>query len=103
MTKLKIRWADFTTLTRQTTLGQPINLDREIFAEAVRLFEKTWPSGKRVRLIGVGASHFETPARQLGLWDGSSFEVEQRLQETLDALRERYGCGAIEPGSQLKE
>ncbi len=100
--KLKIRWADFTTLTRQTTLAQPTNLDREIFAEAVRLLEKTWPPGKRVRLIGLGVSHFESPGRQLSLWD-SSFEDEQRLQETLDGLRARYGRGAIKRGSQLKE
>ena len=45
--KIKLRWADFTTLTRQVTLEQPTNLDDDIYAAALQLFEKTWPPGKR--------------------------------------------------------
>jgi DNA polymerase-4 len=47
--KIKLRWADFTTLTRQVTLAQPTNLDEDIYLAAFQLFAKTWPSGKRVR------------------------------------------------------
>ena len=39
--KIKLRWADFTTLTRQVTLDQPTNLDSEIYTAAEQLFEKT--------------------------------------------------------------
>jgi len=99
--KLKLRWADFTTLTRQVTLSQPTNLDTEIYATVLHLFEKTWLPGKRVRLLGVGVSNFEAPARQLGLWD-STFESDRRLQETLDDLRDRFGNNAVQRGSQLK-
>lgn len=99
--KLKIRWSDFTTLTRQVTLNQPTSLDNEIYAAIMQLFEKVWPPGKRVRLLGVGVSNFEQSARQLGLWD-TSFESDQRLQTTLDTIRARFGSRAVRRGSQLK-
>ncbi len=100
--KIKLRWADFTTLTRQVTLDRPTNLDHEIFTAAEQLFEQTWPPGKRVRLVGVGVSGFETDAYQLGLWDTAS-EPDQRLQATLDDLRDRFGDQAIRRGSTLKD
>jgi DNA polymerase-4 len=100
--KLKLRWSDFTTLTRQVTLPQPTNLDAEIYVAILHLFEKVWPPGKRVRLLGVGVSNFETPARQLGLWDATS-ETDERLQATLDDLRERFGDHAVQRGSELKD
>jgi DNA polymerase-4 len=99
--KLKIRWSDFTTLTRQLTLNQPTNLDKEIHAAIIQLFENVWPPGKRVRLLGVGVSNFEQPARQLGLWE-ANLEPDHRLQTTLDTIRERFGSQAVRRGSQIK-
>jgi DNA polymerase-4 len=100
--KIKLRWADFTTLTRQVTLAQPTNLDDDIYLAAAQLFEKTWPSGKRVRLIGVGVSGFDATAYQLALWSEAELEQTRRLQPVLDDLRERFGRRAIRRGSQLK-
>ncbi len=99
--KLKLRWADFTTLTRQVTLEQPTNLDDDIYTAALQLFEKTWPPGKRVRLIGVGVSGFATAGYQLGLWADPHLDQTRRLQPVLDELRERFGRQAIQRGSQL--
>jgi DNA polymerase-4 len=100
--KIKLRWADFTTLTRQMTLDHPTNLDSEIHTAAEQLFERTWPPGKRVRLVGVGVSGFEPLAYQLGLWEAGDAEQDYRLQTTLDELRDRFGDEAIQRGSQLK-
>ncbi|MCB0193401.1 MAG: DNA polymerase IV [Anaerolineae bacterium] len=100
--RLKIRWADFTTLTRQVTLTQPTQLDNEIYEHVLHLFDTVWPDGKRVRLIGVGVSNFDAPARQLELW-GNNNEADQRLQDTLDTLRDRFGNQAIRRGNQLKK
>ena len=99
--KIKLRWADFTTLTRQVTLERPTNLGSDIYAAAAQLFEQSWPPGQRVRLIGVGVSGFETTAYQLGLWEADP-QPDRRLQATLDALRDRFGDQAIQRASRLK-
>lgn len=99
--KLKLRWSDFTTLTRQITLDRPTDLDNQIYAVALVLFEKIWPPGKRIRLLGVGVSNFESQVYQLELWGESAVEDEQRLQTTLDKLRQRFGSQTVRRGSQL--
>ncbi len=99
---LKLRWADFTTLTRQTTLPQPTDLDEEIYRRAEQLFDKTWPQGKAVRLIGVGVSRFEAAARQLSLWDAEPDANREKLQSALDDLREKFGSETVRRASDLK-
>lgn len=99
--KLKLRWADFTTLTRQATLDHLTDRDDEIFHAALRLFEQTWARGRPVRLIGVGISGLETPARQLSLWDAPQTDADRHLQQTLDLLRDRFGEQAVQRASDL--
>lgn len=98
---LKLRWADFTTLTRRTTLAQPIDQDAEIYAAAVDLFDAVWSQGRPVRLIGVGVSGFSTAGRQLSLWDTDADRQQRRLQATLDELRSQFGPGVIVRGRDL--
>lgn len=100
--KLKLRWEDFTTITRQVTLEEPTDQDNAIYAAAQHLFEQAWPKGRPVRLIGVGVSNLGPPLQQLGLWETPS-EKGQRLQDALDAVRERFGREAIKRASDLGE
>jgi DNA polymerase-4 len=97
--KLKIRWSDFTTLTRQTTLPTPTDVDNEIIKTALDLMKKVRSPGKAVRLIGVGVSGLGEPLRQLDLFDAGS-EKERKLQATIDALQERFGEKAITKGGK---
>ncbi len=97
--KLKLRWSDFTTVTRQLSLDQPLDQDEEIYQSALKLFHQAWEPGKPVRLIGVGVTNLDSAYRQLGLWDVKESEQSQRWQRTLDDLRERFGSGAIMRGS----
>jgi DNA polymerase-4 len=99
--RIKLRWSDFTTLTRQITLPNPIDQDDEITAMARALFDKHWPPNRPVRLIGVGVSGFEHQERQLGLWDTPRSEQQRRLQEALDSLRDRFGQQVIKRGRDL--
>lgn len=95
--RIKIRWQDFTTLTRQVTLQQPVDQGEEIFLAATGLFRKVWEPGKAVRLVGIGSSKLELPFRQLSLWDTNS-QKGARLQKTLDEIHERYGMKVIGRG-----
>ena len=65
---LKLRFADFTTITRQTTLRSPIRTEEEIRAAVLCLLNKHW-NATPVRLIGVGAQNLveEGSARQMEL------------------------------------
>ena len=69
-------------------------------AAALSLMLKVRPSGKPVRLIGIGVSGLGPPQRQLSLWDTSDSEKSRNLQKALDKLRERYGEKTIKRGSQ---
>ncbi|MGD0610811.1 MAG: DNA polymerase IV [Anaerolineales bacterium] len=99
--KIKLRWPDFTTLTRQVTLAQPTDQDEEIYAQALALLAKVRSKGKAVRLIGVGVSGLGTPVRQLELW-GAGSEKTRRLQEVLDVLQAKYGRDAIQRGNRKR-
>jgi DNA polymerase-4 len=99
--KLKLRWSDFTTLTRQATLSNPTNDDREIYAAVKDLFNKTWKKGKPVRLLGVGMTQFDKQIKQLSLWDLPK-KKDANLFTAVDNVRQRYGKNSIMRGSDLK-
>ncbi len=102
--KLKLRWSDFTTLTRQVTVEQPTNHDDEIYKAVIELFDKTWSKGRAVRLIGVGVSSFDKTNHQLSLWhDATEDEEKKRLENVLDDLKKRFGDKIIRRGSDLLE
>ena len=100
--KLKIRWSDFTTLTRQTTLPTSTDNEDEIFHAAIKLIKTVRKPNQAVRLIGVGVSGIGPPVRQLSLWDAGS-EKSRKLQEVMDTLQEKYGKKVIKHGDDLIE
>jgi DNA polymerase IV len=54
--RVKFRWADFTTFTRQKSIAQPVNNAASIYRLALAIWQEHWPAGRRMRLIGVGAT-----------------------------------------------
>jgi DNA polymerase-4 len=102
--KLKLRWSDFTTFTRQSTLKEPTDQAKEIEAMALKLLRAHWKNGRLVRLIGVGASKLAPRSKQLNLWDWDpkDFEKKQRLEDAIAKLKRRYGDAAPRHASDLK-
>lgn len=98
--KLKIRWSDFTTLTRQTTLSAPTDDGALIVATANTLLDKVW-EGQPVRLIGVGIGGLSDDTRQLSLWEAPD-ERTERLYLAVKELRKRYGDSAIRRASEIE-
>jgi DNA polymerase-4 len=99
--QIKLRWSDFTTITRQTTLVSPTNLDAEIYGTAKTLFESNWSKGKPVRLIGIGLSGLGPPVHQLSLWE-DDYQKETDLLNAVDKLKERYGSQIITRARNLR-
>ncbi len=100
--QIKLRWSDFTTITRQRTLPSATNIDQEIYELAVALFKENWLTGKPVRLIGVGVSGLGPPVHQLGLWD-DDYQKEANLLSAVDELRERFGRDIIKRAGRLQK
>ena len=99
--KLKLRYADFTTCTRQVTVDAPTDLEQVIFDQAARLLDKTWDRRRKVRLIGVGVSKFKLEERQLSLFEVTgegegTVAKMRRLSQAVDQIREKYGDEAIQ-------
>jgi DNA polymerase-4 len=100
--KLKLRYADFTTLTRQTTVDAPTDLGQVIFDQATWLLDKAWDRRRKVRLIGVGVSRFEQEERQLSLFEApgeGKVAKLRRLSQAVDQIRGKYGDEAIQRAS----
>ena len=91
---LKLRYSDFATLTRQTTLDQPTQDEVSIYNEAIRLLRNEKVGKRMIRLIGLSASGLAAPHLQLDLFD-QSLEKRRRLASAMDAIRARHGKQAI--------
>jgi DNA polymerase-4 len=97
--RIKLRWPDFSTITRQTRLDNPTDQDGEIYRSVKKLFDKEWRAGRAVRLLGVGVADLGPPVRQLRLFD-RSWEQDSRLLRALDEIKAKYGRDAVRRGSR---
>ena len=95
--RMKLRWKDFKTITRQAPFEPPLCDDFSFRAMALRLFDAE-PLIQPVRLIGFGVSGFSnTPHEQLTLFEETSHASEKRdrLCRAVDTLRETFGNDVI--------
>jgi DNA polymerase-4 len=100
--QLKLRYKDFTTITRAHTLPAATQLDTEIFEQVRALFRKNWRKGAEVRLLGVHASSFEGGEGQIDLLES---ERQQRWKQALsaaDRLRDKYGESSVSLATGMK-
>jgi len=97
---LKLRDANFRTLTRAHTLPEPTDLDGEILRTVEELFRAAW-NGRRVRLLGVQASGLQHSRGQMNLLEEEHESKWQKALEAADQVRERFGFGSIGLGAGL--
>jgi DNA polymerase-4 len=92
--QLKLRYKDFTTITRAHSLAAPTQLDTEIFEQIQILFRKNWKTGAEVRLLGVHVSSFESPS-QIDLLQGDRQQRWKQALAAADKLRDKFGEGSV--------
>ena len=98
--KIKIRWSDFSTITRQKTIT--LSDDGDLIAKiACDLFETEWKNPRPVRLIGVGLSGLFEKSQQLNLWD-EEVKRNQKLFNTVSLLEEKFGKLVVSTASEFK-
>jgi DNA polymerase-4 len=100
--QLKLRYKDFTTITRAHTLPAVTQLDTEIFEQVRALFHKNWRVGSAVRLLGVHASSFETQTEQGDLIEGARRQRWQQALSAADRLRDKFGDSSVTLATGLK-
>ena len=93
--QLKLRYKDFTTITRAHSLPAPTQLDTEIFEQIRALFRRNWRKGAYVRLLGVHASSFEAPATQGNLIEDDRRRRWQQALSAADQLRDKFGESSV--------
>jgi DNA polymerase-4 len=99
---LKLRYSDFTTITRRQTLSQAFDSDQTIFDTGVKLLNKALAGERRaLRLIGIGVSGLLEAGKQLDMLDSQARRQEQ-LNRAIDRIRNKYGFTAIQTGRTLR-
>ncbi|HEY3967760.1 MAG TPA: DNA polymerase IV [Planctomycetaceae bacterium] len=100
---LKVRLADFRTITRAKTLPEPTNVTGEIWRTATELLAGCLAQhADHVRLLGIGVSGFEaTGPVQQSLFPDDEQEKLTQLDVVADRIREKFGSSALNRGSGL--
>ena len=100
--QLKLRYKDFTTITRAHTLPAATQLDNEIFEHIRTLFRSNWKRGQAVRLLGVQASSFGQQTGQMDMLEGGR---QQRWKDALaaaDRLRDKFGESSVKLATGMR-
>jgi DNA polymerase-4 len=100
--QLKLRYKDFTTITRAHTLLAPTQLDGEIFEQARTLFRKNWKPGMQVRLLGVQASSFEAQVEQINLLEEGRQQRWKDVLAAADRLRDKFGESSVKLATGMR-
>ena len=106
--QIKVRFGDFSTITRQVPLHPPSDTDRDLIAGALALYERERVS-RPVRLIGFGASRLVAPGQEtpvqgelFGNNAGASRDMRNtKLDQAVDALRRVFGADSVKRGRSV--
>ena len=101
---LKVRFADFSTITRSQTLPEPTDITDELWRVADEMLCQRLPSGHLpVRLLGMGVSGLDDTGQVQGmLFDGEERVRQSQVDSVADQIKARFGTGAIRRGSGLE-
>ncbi len=97
---LKVRFADFTTITRSRTLREPTDVSREIYHAAGGLFDALGLQRARIRLVGVRVEKL-VPAGQAPIQGvlGAPAYGWREADRAVDRAGARFGAGSVRPAS----
>jgi DNA polymerase IV len=97
---IKVRFADFTTITRAKTLREPTDVARVVYDTALALYDALGLERARIRLVGVrveGLAAAAATPRQLAL--GGTGEDWREAERAVDRAAARFGAGAVVPAT----
>jgi DNA polymerase-4 len=96
---LKLRFDDFSTITRSRTLADPTDLGRRIYEEARALYAESGRAGEPVRLLGVRGEQLVGHVADTGLWDDDGDWRD--AESAVDAIAAKFGRNLVRPATLL--
>jgi DNA polymerase-4 len=100
--QLKLRYTDFTTITRAHSIERGTDIDTELFQEIRELFRRNWKGGAPVRLVGVHASGWADASEQMDLLDEGRHEKWRQTLAAADRLRDKFGESAVKLAAGMR-
>jgi DNA polymerase-4 len=98
---LKLRYGDFTTISRSRKLEEHTSLGRRIYDEVTDIYASVERPDARIRLVGVRMEQLADSAdAALGLWETD--EGWRDAEHAIDAVSERFGRGLVRPAALVK-
>jgi len=97
---IKIRYPDFETTQKQTTIDYTFR-DDELIPAAIDLFHKLWRKNKPVRLLGVKVSELTNHALQHSLFD--DVEKKTNLYKAIDDVKNKFGKASLQKARTIKK
>ena len=99
---LKIRWSDFSTITRSHTLEAPADTAHEIYGQARRLLGRAGGVSRPIRLLGIAGDGLvdATEPRQLGLEAATRWDD---VESAVERVRDRFGGHSVRPARLVSE
>ncbi|MBN8720131.1 MAG: DNA polymerase IV [Sediminibacterium magnilacihabitans] len=97
---VKIRYPDFETTSKQTTISRTLR-DDELIPQAIELFHQLYRKGQSVRLLGVRLSELTNHAVQGSLFDDA--ERKNKLYKAIDEVKNKFGKTALKKARTLKK
>lgn len=98
---LKLRFGDFTTITRSRTIQEPTDLGRRIYDEVSEVYEALGKQHERIRLVGVRMEQLGEGGGQRGLWDDD--DDWREAENVMDAVTARFGRGMMTQASLVRK
>ncbi|HEY5320546.1 MAG TPA: DNA polymerase IV [Galbitalea sp.] len=99
---LKLRFGDFTTITRSRTLQEHTDLARRIYDEVAEIYAAVGKPDARIRLVGVRMEQLAPSGdAAVGLWETN--EGWREAEQAMDAVAERFGRGLVGPAALVKK
>ncbi len=100
--QLKLRFSDFSTITRARSLDHATQLDTEIFRQVRTLFRENWKAKGKVRLLGVHASGLDPGEGQLNLLGEDKTKRWRNALSAVDQIRDKFGEDSVSLAIGLK-
>ena len=106
--QIKLRFADFSTITRSHTLPEATQQTKQVWQAVMALFDKAMQSeSRRLRLVGVGVSGLidtaQRPQVQTDMFEQTQDTRQAQLDEVTDAIKSRFGSSGIRRGTGYKQ